>query len=119
VELLRAYAPPRPVRLLGVRVASFEEGGPSGGEEAAAGASRVSLSCAYEDGAVAAEAEALRGGGGEVELAPGDVGAAVDDRHADGASAVRSVTMRPAGQRLVGDAQAAGGRASRRTRWLP
>jgi nucleotidyltransferase/DNA polymerase involved in DNA repair len=24
VELLRAYAPPRPVRLLGVRVASFE-----------------------------------------------------------------------------------------------
>ena len=25
VELLRAYAPPRPVRLLGVRVASFED----------------------------------------------------------------------------------------------
>jgi DNA polymerase IV len=28
VELLRAYAPPRPVRLLGVRVASFEERDP-------------------------------------------------------------------------------------------
>jgi DNA polymerase-4 len=27
LELLRAYAPPRPVRLLGVRVAAFEEGG--------------------------------------------------------------------------------------------
>ena len=26
LELLRAYAPPRPVRLLGVRVAAFEEG---------------------------------------------------------------------------------------------
>jgi DNA polymerase-4 len=25
LELLRAYAPPRPVRLLGVRVASFED----------------------------------------------------------------------------------------------
>ena len=25
VELLRAYAPPRPVRLLGVRVAGFED----------------------------------------------------------------------------------------------
>jgi DNA polymerase IV len=25
VELLRAYAPPRPVRLLGVRVATFED----------------------------------------------------------------------------------------------
>jgi len=33
VELLRAYAPPRPVRLLGVRVASFEEGGAERGEE--------------------------------------------------------------------------------------
>ena len=26
IELLRAYAPPRPVRLLGVRVAAFERG---------------------------------------------------------------------------------------------
>ena len=26
VELLRAYAPPRPVRLLGVRVAAFADG---------------------------------------------------------------------------------------------
>jgi DNA polymerase IV len=33
VELLRAYAPSRPVRLLGVRVASFEEGGAERGEE--------------------------------------------------------------------------------------
>jgi DNA polymerase-4 len=29
VELLRAYAPPRPVRLLGVRVAAFEDGDPA------------------------------------------------------------------------------------------
>jgi len=27
IELLRAYAPPRPVRLLGVRMATFEEPG--------------------------------------------------------------------------------------------
>jgi DNA polymerase-4 len=33
VELLRAYAPPRPVRLLGVRIASFEDGGAERGEE--------------------------------------------------------------------------------------
>ena len=33
VELLRAYAPPRPVRLLGVRMASFEERGAERGEE--------------------------------------------------------------------------------------
>src|SRR3954452_21151510 len=38
VELLRAYAPPRPVRLLGVRVASFEDrepGRPAGGPQPA------------------------------------------------------------------------------------
>jgi DNA polymerase-4 len=37
LELLRTYAPPRPVRLLGVRVAAFEEGGDeaAGGAEAA------------------------------------------------------------------------------------
>ena len=29
-ELLRAYAPPRPVRLLGVRVAGFVDPSPSG-----------------------------------------------------------------------------------------
>ena len=29
LELLRAYAPPRPVRLLGVRVASFEDESPA------------------------------------------------------------------------------------------
>ena len=29
LELLRAYDPPRPVRLLGVRVAGFEEKGPA------------------------------------------------------------------------------------------
>jgi DNA polymerase-4 len=36
VELLRAYAPPRPVRLLGVRVAAFDErsGEPTAGGEA-------------------------------------------------------------------------------------
>jgi DNA polymerase-4 len=36
IELLRAYAPPRPVRLLGVRVASFEDaaaGAPPGGPQ--------------------------------------------------------------------------------------
>jgi DNA polymerase-4 len=38
VELLRANRPPRPVRLLGVRVASFVTPGAEGGEgEAAAG----------------------------------------------------------------------------------
>jgi DNA polymerase-4 len=33
VELLRAYAPPRPVRLLGVRVASFEDDAAEAGED--------------------------------------------------------------------------------------
>ena len=33
LELLRAYAPPRPVRLLGVRVAGFEEREPSPAED--------------------------------------------------------------------------------------
>jgi DNA polymerase-4 len=28
LELLREYAPPRPVRLIGVRVASFDHGAP-------------------------------------------------------------------------------------------
>jgi DNA polymerase-4 len=37
LELLRAYAPPRPVRLLGVRVASFAEGGETPGAPAASG----------------------------------------------------------------------------------
>ena len=41
IELLRAYAPPRPVRLLGVRMASFEE--PSGEEEAEAPAASPQL----------------------------------------------------------------------------
>ncbi len=36
LELLRAYAPPRPVRLLGVRVASFEQGEQEGEAEDAA-----------------------------------------------------------------------------------
>ena len=30
VELLRAYAPPRPVRLLGVRIAGFDDAEPEG-----------------------------------------------------------------------------------------
>ena len=47
IELLRAYAPPRPVRLLGVRMASFEER--SGDEAADRGSS---------DGAELAEAPA-------------------------------------------------------------
>ena len=39
LELLRAYAPPRPVRLLGVRMAPFaEDGDGAGGPSEAAGA---------------------------------------------------------------------------------
>ena len=65
LELLRAYAPPRPVRLLGVRVAAFEEPDaerPTGDD---AGSSRCRCSRRWpsarrQDRAVAAEAEPLR-----------------------------------------------------------
>ena len=45
IELLRAYAPPRPVRLLGVRMAAFTDeadAGGSAGRESAAGAPALS-----------------------------------------------------------------------------
>ena len=46
IELLRAYAPPRPVRLLGVRMASFEDergGEPDASAEAPAAIPQLAL----------------------------------------------------------------------------
>jgi DNA polymerase IV len=43
LELLRAYAPPRPVRLLGVRLASFAEEAAGGGGEPAGGEDQLTL----------------------------------------------------------------------------
>ena len=84
LDLLRAYAPPRPVRLLGVRMASFEDGR---GRRARAGlAARAPALVRREDRAVALEAEARGGRRREVVLAAADVGAAVDHRDADGAA---------------------------------
>ena len=63
-ELLRAYAPPRPVRLLGVRMAAFEDargGGAGRGRPAGRPAARAAaLARRREDRAVAREAEPLR-----------------------------------------------------------
>src|SRR6476646_5553926 len=54
----------------------------------------------------------LRAGGGrQVELAPADVGAAVDDAHADDAVASAQRHPRAARQRLVRDAERAGRQA--------
>src|SRR3954463_11507137 len=60
------------------------------------------------DGAQGAEAELLRGGRREVELAPGDVGPAVDDRRVDRAAVVAQRQLRAARQLLVGHADRAG-----------
>ena len=46
LDLLRAYDPPRPVRLLGVRVAGFEEGGEADGARPAAGEPQLRLGLA-------------------------------------------------------------------------
>gem|GEM_PF-39252 len=108
LELLRAYAPPRPVRLLGVRVAGFareERHGPA----APAGQLELGLgeqaSAAREQHAGAREAQARPRRRGEVEVAPGDVGAAVDHRHGEAVAAVAQPHLGAAGQRLVGDAE--------------
>ena len=106
LELLRAYAPPRPVRLLGVRVAAFEERAgaiePEGAQPAPGGSPQLSLPLGalarHEDRAVTAEAEPLGGGRGEVVLAPADVRAAVDDGHAHRALAALERDHRAAGQ---------------------
>jgi DNA polymerase-4 len=45
-RLLRAYAPTRPVRLLGVRVASFGDGEPAGGTNATDEAGQLQLGLA-------------------------------------------------------------------------
>ena len=43
VELLRAYAPPRPVRLLGVRIAGFDDAEPEARAARAAAAGQLAL----------------------------------------------------------------------------
>ena len=64
-------------------------------------------SAAREDDAEVGEVQPLLGRLGQVEVAAGDVGAAVDDRHGDRAAAVAEPHLGPAGQRLVGDAERA------------
>src|SRR2546423_6092290 len=60
-----------------------------------------------QDVPVAPEAEAGLGRRGQVVLAAGDVGAAVDDRHPDGAPVVAQRHPGAAGQALVGHAERA------------
>ena len=78
VELLRAYSPPRPVRLLGVRVAAFGDGEPAGdgatrSEPAAPQPRRLAGSGlpARQQDADVREAEALLGRRGQVVVAAG------------------------------------------------
>ena len=81
IELLRAYAPPRPVRLLGVRVAAFEDARGGGAGAPPPGAPRqlaLRALARRQDRPVAAEAELRGGRRREVVLAPADVRAAVD-----------------------------------------
>ena len=92
LDLLRAYDPQRPVRLLGVRVASFESDAAAEAAEPRAAAPAQprarpercdpSLS-GWRARADAREAEPVLGRLGEVVVAAGDVGAAVDHRHGD------------------------------------
>ena len=97
LDLLRAYDPQRPVRLLGVRLASFERGEaaepePTDGQlrlglaelpRFLAAAERPKAPClaARHHRPDAGEAELLLDRLGQVVVAPGDVGAAVDHRH--------------------------------------
>src|SRR3954447_13039915 len=78
--------------------------------QAAAFSTVAAESAGEEDRPGAREAEAVLRRGGEVELAPADVRAAVDDRHADGPPAVAQRHLRAARQRLARDA----GRVRRR-----
>jgi DNA polymerase IV len=97
LELLREYAPKRPVRLLGVRVASLEHPG----AEAHAAQLRLPLEDALtsdEQGAVAVEADPPGRGLGQVVLPAADVRPAVDHAHADRAAAVAQRHLRAAGQ---------------------
>src|SRR4051794_28523549 len=57
------------------------------------------------DVAETGEVQRYGGGSGEVPFAPLDVGAAVDDGHADALAVVAEGDHRPAGQSLVGDAE--------------
>ena len=122
LDLLRAYSPPRPVRLLGVRVAQFGEGDPAGEGDPegprCGSASRLgaSGSAAGEHDAEVGEAQALLGRLGQVEVAAADVGAAVDDRHGDRAAAVAQPHPGPAGQRTCGRRPACPAPACRRRR---
>ena len=111
LDLLRAYSPPRPVRLLGVRVAaSATRSRPPRPPEpqmrlSLPAASAEAATTAGEHDAEVGEAERCLGRLGEVEVAAGRVGAAVDDRHGQRAAAVAELDLGPAGQRLVGDAE--------------
>ncbi len=60
-----------------------------------------------QQGVDAGEAEPVAGRLGEVVVAAGDVGAAVDHRDGDRAAAVAQPDHRPAGERAVGDAERA------------
>ena len=97
LDLLRAYDPQRPVRLLGVRVASFENDADAARpsrppEPAQAPAAARPLLVVGQDGADAREAEPVPGRLGQVVVAPGDVGAAVDHRHGDRAAVVAAAS---------------------------
>ena len=59
VELLRAYAPPRPVRLLGVRVAAFADADPAPVEPGQLTARALSALARGQDRPVPDEAEPL------------------------------------------------------------
>ena len=80
LDLLHAYSPPRPVRLLGVRVAGFDEA--SGPPRTMPPEAQLQLGlqflatadlAAAEQDADAREAESLPGRLGQVEVAAGDV----------------------------------------------
>src|SRR3954464_12803612 len=86
------------------------------GRQAAACSTVAAESAGEEDRPGAREAEAVLRRGGEVELAPADVGPAVDDRHADGPPGVAQRDLRAARPRLARDAQRVGCPRSPRAR---
>src|SRR3954469_6195203 len=75
------------------------------GRQAAACSTVAAESAGEEDRPGAREAQPVLRRGGEVELAPADVGPAVDDRHPDGPPAVAQRHVRAARQRLARDAE--------------
>ena len=110
---LRPAAPGAAARRPGrrLRARGGRRGGATPRRPSCSSASRLSaaaeLAARPASDADAGEAEPLLGRLGQVEVAAGDVGAAVDDRHGDRAAVVAELHLGPAGQRLVGDAERA------------